>query len=306
MGASLLAAQVLNGLQLGILLFLMSAGLTLVLGIMNCINLMHGSLYMIGAYLAAAGYVATGSFVWAGVIAVSGTFVVGVIVERLVLSHLYERDHLDQVLATVGLIFFFNEMARMIWGPAALAMDVPGWLSEPITIFGLPYPSYRFAFIAVGLIVAGALYLLIHKTRMGIVIRAGASNAEMTAALGINVTRLRMFVVGLGAALAGLAGLMASPLVAVQSGMGEPILVLTLIIIVIGGVGSVRGAFYGALIIGLFDTIGRTLFPTLMRELMERSQAQATSAVVTSLLVYILMAVVLAVRPQGLFPVKAS
>jgi branched-chain amino acid transport system permease protein len=204
------------------------------------------------------------------------------------------------------LIFFFNELVRMIWGPGALAMDVPEWLSQPIILFGLPYPSYRFAIIAAGLIVAGGLYLLIHKTRIGIVIRAGASNPEMTAALGINVTRLRMFVVGLGAALAGLAGLMASPLVAVQSGMGEPILVLTLIIIVIGGIGSIRGAFYGALIIGLFDTIGRTLFPTLMRELLERSQAQAASAVVTSLLVYILMAVILAVRPQGLFPVKAS
>jgi branched-chain amino acid transport system permease protein len=306
MTLSLLLAQTLNGVQLGVLLFLMSAGLTLVLGIMNCVNLMHGSLYMIGAYLAAAGYASTDSFLLAGVIAIVGTLVVGLVVERLVLSHLYTRDHLDQVLATIGLILFFNELVRIIWGPAALSMEVPELFSQPVDILGLPYPSYRFLIIAIGLLVAFALYVLIHKTRVGIVIRAGASNPDMTAALGINVKRLNMFVFGLGAALAGLAGLMASPIVAVQSGMGEPILILTLVIIVTGGIGSVRGAFYGALVIGIVDTVGRTFLPIFMRELMERSNAQATSAVITSMLIYVLMAVVLALRPQGLFPVKAA
>jgi branched-chain amino acid transport system permease protein len=301
MTTALVIAQLVNGVQFGVLLFLMSAGLTLVLGIMNCINLMHGSLYMMGAYLAAAAYGQTHSFLIAAAAGVLGTMMVGVVVERLVMSRLYSRSHLDQVLATFGLILFFNEVVRIVWGPAALSMEMPRLFAQPIDLVGLPYPPYRFAVLGVGVLVAGALYLLIHKTRTGIVIRAASANPAMTRSLGVNVKLLNMLVFGLGAALAGLAGVMASPIVAIQSGMGEPILILTLVIIVTGGIGSVRGAFYGALIVGVVDTVGRTFLPMLLRQLLEHSYAQAVSATITSMSIYVLMAIVLAVRPQGLF-----
>ncbi|WP_428422883.1 branched-chain amino acid ABC transporter permease [Methylibium sp.] len=304
MTVSLLFAQLLNGFQLGVLLFLLSAGLTLVLGIMNFVNLAHGSLYMVGAYLAAAAYGWSDSFIVAGLIAVPGALGMGMLIERLVLGRLYARDHLDQVLATFGLILFANEAVRIVWGQAPLFMDVPQVLSGTVDLFGMPYPSYRFAIIAVGLLVALALYLVIHKTRVGMLIRAGASDAAMVAALGVNIRLVNALVFGAAAALAGLAGLMAAPILSVQPGMGEQILILTLVVIVTGGVGSIRGAFYGALIVGIADTLGRALMPALMRELLERSAAQAAGPAVASMLIYILMAVVLAVRPQGLFPVK--
>jgi len=295
----------LNGLQLGVLLFLLSAGLTLVFGIMNFVNLMHGSLYMLGAYFAAAAYNASGgSFLIAALAAIPGTLLVGLLVDRLVLAQLYTRDHLDQVLATFGLILFFNEVVRMIWGPASVYMNVPQWLSGTVMLFGMPYPSYRFAIIAVGLLVGVGLYVVIHRTRVGMLIRAGASNPDMVAALGVNIKGLNRVVFGMGAALAGLAGLMAGPIVSVQSGMGEPILILTLVVIVTGGIGSIRGAFYGALIVGIVDTIGRAFLPTILREFLERSIAQAAGPAIASILIYLLMAAVLAFRPQGLFPVK--
>ena len=305
MTTGLFFTQLLNGLQLGVLLFLLSAGLTLVFGIMNFVNLMHGSLYMLGAYFAAAAYNASGgSFLVAALAAIPGTLVVGLLVDRIVLAQLYTRDHLDQVLATFGLILFFNEVVRMIWGSSSVYMNVPQWLSGTVMLFGLPYPSYRFAIIAVGLLVGAGLYVVIHRTRVGMLIRAGASNADMVAALGVNIKGLNRVVFGMGAALAGLAGLMAGPIVSVQSGMGEPILILTLVVIVTGGIGSIRGAFYGALIVGSVDTIGRAFLPTILREFLERSIAQAAGPAIASILIYLLMAAVLALRPQGLFPVK--
>jgi branched-chain amino acid transport system permease protein len=260
---------------------------------------------MMGAYFAAAGYNAFGgSFLAAVLIAVPGTMLLGVLVERIALATLYTRDHLDQVLATFGLILFFNEVVRFIWGPASVYMNVPKALSGTVDLFGLAYPSYRFAIIVVGLLVGLALYAIIHRTRVGMLIRAGASNPEMVSALGVNIKGLNLTVFALGAGLAGLAGVMAGPIVSVQAGMGEPILILTLVVIVTGGIGSIRGAFYGALIVGIVDTLGRALLPTLLREFLERSIAQAVGPAIASMLIYLLMAAVLAWRPQGLFPVK--
>ncbi|MCC6195216.1 MAG: branched-chain amino acid ABC transporter permease [Burkholderiales bacterium] len=304
MTIGLFLTQALNGLQLGILLFLLAAGLTLVFGIMNFVNLAHGALYMMGAYFAATIFNLTGSFVLSGIVAVPATMLLGIVVERIALIRLYRRDHLDQVLATFGLILFFNELVRIVWGPASVYMNTPAALSGTVSLFGFQYPSYRFAIIGVGLAVAAGLHVLIHRTRIGMLIRAGATHPEIVAALGVNVRLLNTVVFGLGAALAGLAGLMAGPIVSVQSGMGEPILILTLVVIVTGGIGSIRGAFYGALIVGIVDTIGRAFLPELLRQFLERSLAQAAGPAIASMLIYVLMAVVLAIRPQGLFPVR--
>ena len=304
MSTSLFFAQLLNGFQFGVLLFLLSAGLTLVLGIMNFVNLAHGSLYMLGAYFAAAAYGWWGSFLLAALVAVPATLAVGMLLERLVLGKLYARDHLDQVLATFGLILLLNEVVRIVWGQSPLYMGLPPALSGTIELFGVPYPAYRFLIIAVGLLIGLALYLVIHKTRTGMLIRAGASDPTTVAAMGVNIALINGMVFGGGAALAGLAGVMAAPILSVQPGMGEPVLILTLVVIVTGGVGSIRGAFYGALIVGIVDTLGRVMLPTLLREVFERSVAQAAGPALASMSIYILMALVLALRPQGLFPVK--
>jgi branched-chain amino acid transport system permease protein len=304
MSATLLLTQLLNGCQLGVLLFLLSAGLTLVLGIMNFVNLAHGSLFMMGAYFAAAAYNATGSFLLAALAAVGGSLLLGLLMERVVLARLYQRDHLYQVLVTFGLILLSNEVVRAAWGPSPVFIGVPDALSGTVDLLGVTYPAYRFAIIVVGLLVGAALYGLIHQTRLGTLIRAGAADADMVAALGVNIRLVNAGVFGLGAALAGLAGLMAGPILSVQPGMGEPILILTLVVLITGGIGSIRGAFYGALIVGIVDTIGRAFLPTLLRELVERTVAQAAGPAIASMLIYLLMAVVLAVRPAGLFPVK--
>ncbi|MDX3896417.1 branched-chain amino acid ABC transporter permease [Pusillimonas sp.] len=304
MTLSLVLTQLLNGLQFGALLFLLSAGLTLVFGIMNFVNLMHGSLYMMGAYFAALGFSTSGSFAMAAVYAIGGTFLLGILLDRIATARLYSRSHLEQVLATFGFILFFNELVRMIWGATPVDMAAPAALSEAVSLFGADYPVYRLFIIAVALVVGAGLYLLIHKTRFGMLIRAGASNPAMVSALGVNITLLKTLLFAFGAALAGLAGLMSGPITSVQSGMGEPILILTLVVIVTGGVGSIRGSFYGAMIIGLIDTLGRSLLPSLLRETFDRSVAQAAGPAIASVLVYVLMAAVLAFRPQGLFPVK--
>ncbi len=296
--------QALNGVQLGLLLFLLSAGLTLVLGIMSFLNLAHGSFYMMGAYFAAAIYGMTGSFLAAAALAIAGTLLLGLIVERIVLCRLYDRDHLYQVLATFGLILFFNELVRIFWGTSSIYMGTPQWLAGSIKLLGLPYPKYRFAVICVGLVVALALYWIIHRTRIGMLIRAGASNATMIGMLGVNIKRINMLVLGFGAALAGVAGLMSAPIMSVQPGMGEPILILTLVVIVTGGIGSIRGAFYGALIVGFVDTIGRAFLPLILRELLDRTLAQALGPAIASIAIYLFMAVVLAIKPEGLFRVK--
>jgi branched-chain amino acid transport system permease protein len=301
---ALYITQALNGLTLGVLLFLLAAGLTLVLGIMNFVNLAHGSLYMMGAYFAASAFGLTGSFWLAGLIAVPATLVLGIVVERVALLPLYARDHLDQVLGTFGLILFFNELARIVWGPTALYMNAPDALSGTINLLGLEYPSYRFLIIVVGLLVGAGLYLLIHRTRVGMLIRAGATRPEMVAALGINIRLLNTLVFGLGAGLAGLAGLMVGPIASIESGMGDRILISTLVVIVVGGIGSIRGAFYAALMIGVIDTVGRIFLPTLLRAIATRSVADAAGPALASMLIYLLMAIVLAVRPQGLFPVR--
>jgi branched-chain amino acid transport system permease protein len=304
MNATLLIAQLLNGLQYGVLLFLLAAGLTLVFGIMSFVNLAHGSLYMMGAYAAAIGYNLSGSFAVAVLAALAATLLIGLLLEVTVVSRLYQRDHLDHVLATFGMVLFFNELVRIIWGPQPYFVQVPEFLSGTVDMLGFSYPSYRFAIIFVGLLVAVGSYLLIHKTRVGMLIRAGAQNPKMVAALGVNIQLLNAMLFAVGAMLAGLAGAMAGPILSVQSGMGEPVLITTLVVIVIGGIGSVEGAFYAALVVGLVDTLGRAFLPTLLRQVAERSVADAAGPALASMVVYLLMAVVLAWRPQGLFPAK--
>lgn len=304
MTVTLFAAQMLNGFQLGVLLFLLSAGLTLVLGIMRCINLAHGSLFMMGAYFAATLFGRTDSFALAVLGGAFGTLLLGLAIERVVLSKLYARDHLYQVLATFGVILVLNEVVRIVWGQAPVFMDVPPALASTVNLAGLDYPAYRFAIIVTGLLVGGLLYLVINKTRVGMLIRAGASDAPMVAALGVNIRRVNAMVFAGGAALAGLAGLMSAPIMTVQPGMGEPVLILALVVIITGGVGSIRGAFYGALIVGAVDTVGRAFLPGLLRLVVEGSVAQAIGPAIASMLIYFLMALVLAVRPAGLFPVR--
>jgi branched-chain amino acid transport system permease protein len=300
---ALFVIQSLNGLQLGVLLFLMAAGLTLVFGIMSFVNLAHGSMYMMGAFFAATLYNTTGSFILAAILLVPCMLALGLVVEWVALRRLYDRDHLDQVLATFGLILFFNELARMIWGPSPYYMEVPEFLIGTVEIFGIMYPAYRAVIIAAGLLVALGCYLLIHKTRVGMLIRAGASNRLMVGALGVNIVLLNSLLFALGAVLAGVAGLLAGPIMSVQAGMGEPILILTMVVIVIGGIGSIRGAFYASLIVGVVDTLGRTLLPAILRTTLERSAADVAGPALASMMIYLLMAVVLAIKPQGLFPV---
>lgn len=304
MSFNLFVIQALNGLQLGVLLFLMAAGLTLVFGIMNFVNLAHGSLYMMGAFIAAALYNYTGSFWLAALLLAPVMMVLGMALDKLALSRLYDRDHLDQVLATFGLILFFNELARMVWGPSPVYMDVPDALSGAVQFLGIRYPAYRLLIIVAGLAVALGCYLLVHHTRLGMLLRAGATHRDMVGALGVNIRLLNALLFGLGAALAGVAGLLAGPIMSVQVGMGEPILILTMVVIVIGGIGSIRGAFYASLIVGVVDTLGRTLLPALLRNVMERSSADIAGPAIASMMIYILMAVVLALRPRGLFPVQ--
>jgi branched-chain amino acid transport system permease protein len=304
MDISLFAMQVLNSLQLGALLFLLSAGLTLVFGIMNFMNLAHGSLYMFGAYIGAMVAGMSGSFLVGALAALIFTMALGVLIENTLLGKLYGRSHLDQVLCTFGLILIANEVARYIWGPSPIFVSLPAALEGTVRIFGLNYPLYRLAIIAAGILIAVALYLLISKTRLGMLIRAGASNADMVSVLGINIKFLNTAVFAVGAGLAGIAGLLVGPLTSVQPGMGEPVLILTLVVIIIGGVGSVRGALFGAIIVGFVDTIGRVYLQVAMQQILERSVAQAVGPALASMLIYFLMAFVLAVRPQGLFPVK--
>jgi len=299
----LLFEQLLNGMQFGVMLFLMAAGLTLIFGIMNLINLAHGSLYMIGAYVAAACYGATHSFLLALGAAVVAAIAAGIAIELIVFRALYDRDHLDQVLATYGLILFFNEMVRIIWGATALYMQVPPLLSGQVMLLpGVPYPAYRLAVIATGLLVALLLWLLVSRTRTGMLIRAGSANRTMLGALGVNVTLLYTLVFGLGAGLAALSGAMAGPIFTVESGMGDDFLILAFVVIVIGGIGSIRGAFVAALLVGVVDTVGRAFLRPLFALIMARAAADSAGPAIASMLVYVLMAAVLFWRPAGLFP----
>jgi branched-chain amino acid transport system permease protein len=298
----LFAEQALNGVQLGIMLFLMAAGLTLVLGIMNLVNLAHGSLYMIGAYFAATFAALTGSFIAGALLALLATLVVGMAVEVIAIRRLYGRDHLDHVLGTFGLILFFNELVRLIWGPAGMTLPLPSQMLTAVEVLpGIYYPLYRLVIILSTLVVALLLYILVMRTRIGMLIRAGASNREMVGALGVNIKLLFTLVFGLGAALAGFAGMMQAPILTVQIGMGENILILAFVVIIIGGIGSIRGAFVAAVIVGLIDTVGRAFLPDLLRLFLSTNAASSAGPAISSMLIYMLMAAILVVRPEGLF-----
>jgi len=297
-----LLIQVLNGVQLGLLMFLLAAGLTLTFGIMDLVNLAHGSLYMMGAYLAWTFITWTDSFVAGVLLALPATFAFGVALEVAVVRRLYNRDHLDQVLATFGLILFFNELVRVIWGPAGKSIAVPAFLSHTVQILpGVQYPAYRFALIVVGLVVALLLAWLVARTRLGMLIRAGASNRRMIAALGVNIELLFSLVFGLGAVFAGLAGLMAAPIASVKIGMGDDILILAFVIIVIGGIGSIKGAFVAAMVVGQIDIIGRAFLPDLLKTFMGPASASGAAPAISQVLIYVVMAGVLVWRPTGLF-----
>ncbi len=297
---TLFLEQVLNGLQFGTMLFLMAAGLTLVFGVMGLINLAHGSLYMVGAFAAAATAAATGNFLLALLAALAGAALAGAVVEMAVLRRLYRRDHLDQVLATYALILIFSEGVRWVFGSFPLYLDVPAALAGAVHLGPLSYPLYRLAIIVVGVAVAVGLYLLINRTRLGVQIRAGEADREMIAALGIDIARLYTVVFALGAALAGLAGALIGPIQSVQVGMGEPVLIMAFVVVVIGGIGSIRGALVGAILVGVTDTLGRFLLPIVLGGFMDQASAMSVGSALASMSIYILMAVILVWRPTGL------
>ena len=302
MSISLFLEQVLNGLQFGVMLFLMSAGLTLVFGVMGLINLAHGSLYMIGAFAAAAIASWTGSF-WLGLVAsLMAAAIAGVIVEIVIIRRLYKRDHLDQVLATFALILLFSEAMRWIFGAFPLFLDVPEILAGTLSLpLGIEYSKYRMMIIVVGILIAVGLFSLISKTRLGVRIRAGESDREMIAALGVDISKLYTLVFALGAALAGLAGAMVGAIQSVEVGMGEPVLILAFVVIVIGGIGSIKGALVGAILVGLTDTLGRFLLPSFFKIFLNPSSATDIGSALSSMMIYILMAAVLIWKPSGLF-----
>ncbi|MCI2807986.1 branched-chain amino acid ABC transporter permease [Eoetvoesiella caeni] len=301
----MLVEQAMNGLQYSALLFLLSAGLTLIFGIMNVVNLAHGSFYMVGAFCAAAAVAATGSFLVAILAALVGAALYGFIVERLIISRLYHRDHLDQVLATLGILLFTNALVTVVFGRSPPFVAIPPLLSGSVPILpGLNYPIMRLAFIAAGVFVAIGLWLLISRTKVGMLVRAGADDSETVEALGVNIRRLFMLVFTLGALLCGFAGVMAAPLLAVEIGMGEKVLITTFVVIVVGGVGSVRGALLGSLLVGMTDSFGRAYIPIWMSQLLPPQYSDSISSSLVSASIYILMAVVLLVKPRGLIPAQ--
>ena len=300
---SLLAIQVLNGLQLGLLMFLVAAGLTLVFGVMDFINLAHGVQYMMGAYLAATFIGWTGHFVIGLGMALIGIMIFGLLLERVMFRHLYTRSHLDQVLATFGLILFLNQGVKMVWGAAPLGVPVPEWFQGSVLLGdGILYPVYRFVIIGSGLLMALVLWLVVEKTRLGMLVRAGASNATMLSALGVDVRKLFMVIFAFGTMLAGFAGAMAAPILSVEPGMGDQVLILAFVVIVIGGIGSIRGAFAGALLVGLIDTLARSYSVDFMRLFVGPAAARGIANGLSSMFIYLLMALVLFLRPDGLFP----
>ncbi|MDA7430358.1 branched-chain amino acid ABC transporter permease [Primorskyibacter aestuariivivens] len=302
----LIVEQVLNGLQFGVMLFLMAAGLTLIFGVMGLINLAHGSLYMVGAFAAAAVAGWTGSFLLALLAALMAAALAGAIIEMVVIRRLYATDHLDQVLATFALILVFSEGTRWVFGSFPLFLDIPDYLSGPVTLpGGIQYPLYRLTLIVVGLLVGLGLWALIERTRLGIQIRAGENDREMIAALGVDISKLYTLVFALGAALAGLAGALVGAIQSVQVGMGEPVLILAFVVIVIGGIGSIKGAFIGALLVGLTDTLGGIFLPELFKLVMSPAAATSFGSSLASIGIYLLMAAVLIWRPTGLFGARA-
>jgi branched-chain amino acid transport system permease protein len=305
MSTTLLIVQTLNGLQLGVLLFLIAAGLTLVFGVMNFINLAHGVQYMLGAYFAVMFYGLTGNFLASLILALAAALAFGLALEFLVFRHLYDRDHLDQVIATFGIILFLNEGVKVAWGPAPLTLPIPDMFAGSVVLMpGLAYPVWRLVVIASGLATAALLYGLVRYTRVGMLVRAGATDATMVSALGVDIRRLFMIVFGFGTMLAGFAGVMIAPILSVEPGMGDTVLILAFVVIVIGGIGSIRGAFLGAMLVGLVDTLGRSFAVDILRLFMAPSPARTVGPAIASMLIYLLMAIVLYVRPSGLFPAR--
>jgi branched-chain amino acid transport system permease protein len=302
MTGTLLLIQLLNGLQLGVLLFLIAAGLTLVFGVMDFINLAHGVQYMLGAYLAVMFYALTGNFLAALILALAAALAGGLLLEFLVFRHLYGRDHLDQIMATFGVILLLNNGAKAVWGAAPLILPVPELLAGSVVLMdGLRYPVWRLVIIGAGLMAAAGIHLLVGHTRLGMLVRAGASNAPVVAALGVNIRRLFMIVFGFGAMLAGFAGVMIAPILSVEPGMGDTILILAFVVIIVGGAGSIHGAFIAALLIGIIDTLGRSFAVEILRLFAGPQAARTAGPALASMLIYILMAAVLSIRPSGLF-----
>ena len=277
--------QLLNSVQYGLLLFMLAAGLTLIFGIMGVVNLAHGSFYMLGAYLAWWLSSLTGSLTLAILLGVVLSVLFGLALERLLFRHFYKRSHLDQVLLTFGLIYIFEETRSILWGDDVHGVTIPAALSASIPLTdNLSYPVYRLFMSGLCIALAVGLYLLISKTKLGMKIRAGAFNRDMAESLGVNVKLIQMIVFALGVALAAIAGMIASPISSVYPNMGSSVLIMCFVVVVIGGIGSVRGALIAALLVGLVDTFGKVLFPQ-----------------VASMLVYVLMALVLLFKPEGLF-----
>ena len=307
MDGALMLIQMLNGLQLGVLLFLLAAGLTLVFGIMDFINLAHGAFYMLGAFICATLAIWFDSFLIAVLLSVPITFAIGVVVELGVARQLYQADHLEQILATFGLILIADTLVQMIWGPEGMTFALPEVLNGQVQLlYGVEFPVYRFLIITVGLLVALALYLVVSHTRTGMLIRAGASNRRMVEALGVDIRMLFTLVFAAGAAMAGLAGLMIAPITEASIGMGNEILIVAFVVIVIGGIGSVQGAFFGAMLVGLIDTLGRAFLDDLLGLVLSHQAAETSAPAISAMLIYILMAVILYFRPQGLFGVRGS
>jgi branched-chain amino acid transport system permease protein len=277
--------QLLNGLQYGLLLFLVASGLTLVFGVMGIINLAHGSFYMVGAYLAFSLAALTGNLFTAIVAGLALSVVLGIALERVLYSRLYVRDHLYQVLMTYGLILVFEELRSLIWGNDVHSVPVPEVLAASIPLTDtLSYPVYRFAMSGICLLLAGGLYWMIQRTRLGMMIRAGVSNNEMVQALGINIRLLYTLVFAIGVALAAFAGMIAAPVSSVFPNMGGQVLIVCFVVVVIGGIGSIWGAMLASILIGMADTFGKVFVPEY-----------------AGMTVYLLMALVLLWRPEGLF-----
>ena len=303
--STLFLIQLLNGLQLGVLLFLLAAGLTLVFGIMDFVNLAHGSLYMIGAFICASLTFLTGSFVWGVMLAIPIVAVVGYFFEVLIVRHLYESNHLDHVLATFGIILIADTLVQLTWGPEGIAIPLPDYLSGQVEILpDIIFPTFRLVIISSGLLIAAGLYWLITYTRLGMLIRAGASNRTMVSALGVDISTLFAGVFALGAVLAGVAGMLIAPITEATIGMGNDIIITAFVVIIVGGIGSMKGAFIAAVLIGIIDTLGRSFLKDILEIFMESASAATAGPALSSMLIYIIMAIVLALRPQGLFPPK--
>ncbi len=305
MDTGLLVTQLLNGLQLGVLLFLLASGLTLVFGIMDFVNLAHGAIYMLGAYIAAKLTLALGSFILAVALALPIVAVIGLILERFVARPLYRREHLDHMLATFGLLLVLDSLAQIVWGPDSVSVPLPLWLRGQVTLTsGIELPAYRVVIVASGLVIAAALYWLVNHTRIGMLIRAGASNRTMVSALGINIDLLFAGVFAVGAVLAGLGGMLIAPITDAAINMGNDIIITAFVVIIVGGVGSMKGAFVAAMLVGLIDTMGRSYLDGLLKLFMPLTAAETAAPALAAMLIYILMAAILALRPQGLFPPK--